>query len=199
MLRLDRKKRTAPLRPADWITAGRGVLALLLLFPKPLSAEFYGIYTLAGLSDAADGAVARRTGTQSEAGARLDSGADLMLLCAAAFRLLPGLWRAVPAWMWAGGLLAALLRCGAYWVGWRRHRTFAPPHTLCNKLTGLALFAVPYGLAMLPPGKALAVPCGLAVLSAAEELWITWKRKKPDPELRGAWELYFPNGTEIEE
>ena len=82
MLRLDRKKRTAPLRPADWITAGRGVLALLLLFPRPLSAEFYGIYTLAGLSDMADGAVARRTGTQSEAGARLDSGADLMLLCA---------------------------------------------------------------------------------------------------------------------
>ena len=134
---------------------------------------FFALALMLFVTAAADGAVARRTGTQSEAGARLDSGANLMLLCAAAFRLLPGLWRAVPAWMWAGGLLAALLRCGAYWMGWRRHRTFAPPHTICNKVTGLALFAVPYGLAMLPPGKALAVPCGLAVLSAAEELWIT--------------------------
>lgn len=199
MLRLDREKRIVPLGPADWLTAGRGVLALLLLFPRPLSAGFYGIYTLAGLTDMADGTVARRTGTESERGARLDSAADLMLLCAAAVRLAPVLWKTVPAWMWAGGVLAALLRCGAHWVGWRRHRTFAPPHTVCNKLTGLALVVVPYGLAVFRAEAVLAVPWGLAILSAGEELWITWKRKKPAPDIRGVWELYVPRKTEIEE
>lgn len=185
--------------PADRITAGRGVLALLLLFPEPMSAGFYGIYTLTGLTDMVDGMVARRTGTQRVEGAKLDSGADLLLLCVAAFRLLPVLWRDIPLWLWMSGAAAALLRCLAYWVGWRRHHTFAPPHTLLNKAAGLALFCLPYGLAVCPPATALTLPCGLAVLSAAEELWITWHRKRASPDMRGAWELYSPPGEKNEE
>ena len=122
-----------------------------------------------------------------------------MLLCAAALRLLPVLWAEIPVWMWACGALAALLRCLAYRVSWRRHRTFAPPHTLCNKLTGLALFAVPYGLGLFRPEETLLIPCGLSVVSAAEELWITMKRKKPAPDIWGAWELYLPSKIEVEE
>ena len=46
--------------------------AALLLFPA-FSPPFYALYLAAGLSDMADGAVARGTHTVSEFGARLDT------------------------------------------------------------------------------------------------------------------------------
>ena len=58
---------------ADSITAARMALSLILLVPSLRSAGFLAVYTLAGLTDALDGWLARKTGTASAFGARLDS------------------------------------------------------------------------------------------------------------------------------
>ena len=60
---------------ADSITLVRIAASALLLVLPWRSAAFFAVYTVAGLSDALDGWVARKTGTASDFGARLDSAA----------------------------------------------------------------------------------------------------------------------------
>ena len=85
---------------ADTITSVRMAASLLLLFLPLRSAWFLTVYTLAGLTDALDGWLARKTGTASDFGARLDSMADLLFYAVLLFRLFPVLWRTLPAAVW---------------------------------------------------------------------------------------------------
>ena len=62
----------------DTITSVRIAASLVLLFFSMEYTWFLIIYTITGLTDALDGCLARRTGTASEFGARLDSIADLL-------------------------------------------------------------------------------------------------------------------------
>ena len=50
---------------ANYITTGRIGLALSLFFVPPLTISFYIVYLLCGLSDMADGFIARKTHTES--------------------------------------------------------------------------------------------------------------------------------------
>lgn len=61
------------------ISTMRIFLALTLILVKPLSIEFITIYLACGISDVIDGYIARRTGTVSEIGGKIDSIADLIL------------------------------------------------------------------------------------------------------------------------
>ncbi len=47
------------------------------------------MYIIAGIADMADGAVARRTGTVSEFGSRLDTAADTVFAAVCLIKLLP--------------------------------------------------------------------------------------------------------------
>ena len=50
---------------ANFLTAARMVLALVLLAAEPLSPAFLALYTAAGMTDMLDGSVARGTGGAS--------------------------------------------------------------------------------------------------------------------------------------
>lgn len=57
---------------ANLITGTRILCSAALLFCPAFSAPFYVLYLMAGLTDMVDGAVARKTGTVSTFGAKLD-------------------------------------------------------------------------------------------------------------------------------
>ena len=59
---------------ANIITCIRIVLSIALLFCPALSPVFCALYIAAGFSDLIDGAMARKTGTVSEQGARPETG-----------------------------------------------------------------------------------------------------------------------------
>ena len=69
---------------ADFITIIRIICAVLMLIPKPLSAEFFILYALCGLSDILDGFIARKTKTTSKPGSILDSIGDIVF-CLSSF------------------------------------------------------------------------------------------------------------------
>ena len=71
------------------ITMVRIIGSLCLLFVQPLKKPFYIIYTIAGLSDALDGFIARKTNSVSELGSKLDSIADLSFYIVMILRLFP--------------------------------------------------------------------------------------------------------------
>ena len=60
------------------ITGLRILVSAVLLFCPVFSPIFYVLYLIAGLSDMADGIVARKTNSVSEFGSRFDSIADFV-------------------------------------------------------------------------------------------------------------------------
>ena len=74
---------------ANIITCIRIVLSAALLFCPALSPAFYALYLAAGFSDMIDGAVARKTGTVSELGSKLDTIADIVFTAICLIKLLP--------------------------------------------------------------------------------------------------------------
>ena len=63
---------------ADTVTSIRMAASFFLLFLPLKSIWFLVIYTFAGLTDVLDGWIARKTGSASEFGAKLDSVSDLL-------------------------------------------------------------------------------------------------------------------------
>ena len=88
---------------ADTITSVRIVFSLVLPFLTLYSVWFFVVYTITGLTDALDGWIARKTGMDSEFGAKLDSVADLLLYSVLLIRFFPVL---------AGGTAADLVFSG---------------------------------------------------------------------------------------
>jgi len=74
------------------ITSLRLVGAIGMLFTKPFSVWFFVLYAFCGISDLADGWIARMTHTESEFGAKLDSVADLSFNAVMVIKTFPTLW-----------------------------------------------------------------------------------------------------------
>lgn len=157
---------------ANFITLLRMAGTAGLLFPRPLSPVFFGLYTLTGLTDVLDGWLARKTGTSSEFGARLDSIADLLFYGAVLLRLFPVLWEALPAGIWFAVVGILLLRLGTYALAAKKFHCFAALHTWQNKPTGGMVFLLPLMLAMPLAIEYCWAVCVVALAAALEELAI---------------------------
>lgn len=152
------------------LTILRIVCAVLLLFVRPLSPWFFAFYLVAGLSDLLDGYLARRLGVSSELGARLDSAAHFLLCVVLLVVLIPLFAWPVWAIVWVAGI--ALIRLFALAVCYIRFRKIAFLHTYANKATGLLLFLSPVLFGLFGFDVSCYLLCGLATLSALEELLI---------------------------
>ena len=99
---------------------------------------FWVLYALCGLSDIADGWLARKLKCVTRTGALLDSVADICFVACCAWALLPILELPQWLWLWAGVIvvikvvnqLSALVRYGRCCF----------PHTTANKWAGFLLF-----------------------------------------------------------
>ncbi len=154
--------------PANVLTSMRIALSGVLLLLKPLSPAFYFVYALAGLTDMLDGAVARKTGTESRVGEMLDSAADLVFAAVALARLLPIYKEEIPFWLWAAAAFIVYLKVKNAIAGYFMHGKILSMHTALNRLTGLALFALPFVCNWVPIAIYGGVCAGLALAATAE-------------------------------
>lgn len=152
---------------ANIITCIRIVLSVALLFCPALSPVFYALYIAAGFSDMIDGAVARKTGTVSEPGSRLDTIADMGFAAVCLKKLLPVL--AVPAWLYAWISVIAIIKLINLAAGYARQKAFVAVHSVINKVTGALLFIFPLTLALVDLKYSAAVVCAVATAAAVYE------------------------------
>ena len=155
---------------ADSITSVRIAASLFLLLLPLRSAWFLGVYTLTGLTDVLDGWLARKTGKASDFGAKLDSIADLLFYAAVLLRLFPVLWQMLPTAIWYAVAGIILVRLAAYVTAAVKYHRFAALHTWLNKLTGAAVFLLPYMLAATTGTLYSWALCVLAFFASVEEL-----------------------------
>lgn len=173
---------------ADILTLLRMAGTVALLFLRPLSAGFLWIYALAGLTDALDGWIARKTGTASEFGARLDSAADLLFYAVTLFRIFPFLWSVLPKDIWYAVAVILLVRLGAYLIAAVKYRRFASLHTYLNKLTGGAVFLIPFLLPTPYASIFCRVVCAVAAVAALEELVLHLRRQTYDANVKSIFQ-----------
>lgn len=157
---------------ADTITTMRMAASLFLLFIPLKSIWFLVIYTFAGLTDVLDGWLARKTGRASEFGARLDSVADLLFYSVLLTRLFPVLYQMLPGVIWYAVSGIVLVRLASYVTAAVKYHRFASLHTWINKLTGAAVFLLPYVLFDSNIVVYSWAVCIIAFAASAEELAI---------------------------
>ncbi len=157
---------------ANIITCIRIVLSVALLFCPALSSAFYALYLAAGFTDLIDGAVARKTGTVSVLGSRLDTIADIVFTAVCLIKLLPIL--DVPAWLYAWISVIAIIKLINIAAGYARQKAFVAVHSAANRIAGAFLFVFPLTLAWIELKYSAAAVCAAATIAAVHEGYLIW-------------------------
>ena len=152
---------------ANLITGMRILCSVALLFCPAFSRSFFVLYLAAGLTDMIDGPVARKTGTVSELGAKLDTAADCVFVTVCLWKLLPSL--AVPLWLWIWIVLIALIKMINIISGYVIQKRFVAMHTIMNKVTGILLFILPLTLPVVELKYSAPLVCTVATFASIQE------------------------------
>jgi len=152
---------------ANVITYFRILFSAVLLFCPALSVPFYTLYLTAGFSDMLDGAVARRTGTASKLGARLDTVADFVFTLVCLIKLLPVM--SIPGWLYIWIIVISLIKGINIVSGYVMQKRFVTVHTAANKAAGAFLFILPLIYSFVELKIPAVLACGVATFAAIQE------------------------------
>ena len=161
---------------ANIITASRAVFSVPLLFIPLSSAWFYMLYLFCGLTDMIDGTVARKTGSDSKFGARLDTFADFVFVLVCSIKILPIIH--IPVWLWVWISIIALIKMFNFALVFVRKKELLSIHSTLNKVTGFALFILPLSLTFIEPSYSVTAICILATIAAMQEVYFVSKTDK---------------------
>ena len=152
---------------ADRITHIRILCSFIMLFFKITSVPFFILYLLCGLSDVADGIVARKTNSETALGARLDTAADFMFSAVVMIKILWAFEVSICLWVWI--IAIAGIKIGNIILGFVRKKRFMAEHTLLNKVTGVLFFLLPLTVFFVELKYSTVVVCTAATISAIHE------------------------------
>lgn len=152
---------------ANAVTGLRILGSILLAFVPVFSAAFYAVYLTCGLSDMADGTIARKTNSSSSFGAKFDTAADLLFTAVSLAKLLP--YIPLPRWLLQWIIAIALIKAGNIVLGLIRSKRPVSVHSAMNKITGGLLFLFPLTLGAIELKYNAVIICSIATVAAIQE------------------------------
>lgn len=155
---------------ANVITSCRIIFSIAMLFFPVFSPGFYGSYLAAGFTDMIDGTIARKLGSESEFGAKLDTVADIILVAVAAYKLMPAMIISRMIWIWIA--MIAIIKVTNIILGFIVQKQFLSVHTMMNKVTGFMLFILPLTISVVDLKYSAIAVCTVATLAAVQEGYI---------------------------
>lgn len=155
-------------------------IAIGLFFNSYGTVLFTVMYLVGGLTDVADGFLARLLDASTKHGEILDSVADIFFGLVAFYRILPSL--PFEKWMWIGIVVVFFLRVCNLLLSLIRRKKLLFLHTDWNKITGILVFLFPFAAKSIDL-RAVFIPVFLVSLVASVEEGIRiWKGKTNDLE-----------------
>ena len=143
----------------------RIVGAVALLLSDVSNILFWALYIVCGISDIADGWLARKLKCVTRTGALLDSLADICFVVCCAWKLLPIL--ELPRWLWLWAGVIAIIKFVNQISALVLNGRCCFPHTFANKITGFLLFiTVPMTFWAIIP---ISIVAFVATFAAIEE------------------------------
>ena len=152
---------------ANIITGIRILCSIALLFFPAFSPAFYILYIAAGVSDMIDGTVARKTGTASEFGSKLDTIADFILAVVCLIKLIPVL--NFERWMFISCGIILIIKVINIISGFVARKKLVTVHSVMNKITGALLFLLPLTVRFIDFRYGAAIVCVVAAVAAVQE------------------------------
>ena len=156
---------------ANIITLSRILSCIYLSICPVFSISFHITYLFCGITDMIDGTIARKTKSDSELGAKLDTVADGVFVAVCFVKILPLMQ--FPGWVWDWILIISIIKIGNILWGLISNKKLILMHTILNKVTGFLLFLFPLSLGFIEPIYSSAVVCFMATLSATNEMYHT--------------------------
>ena len=155
-----------PMKHLPNILSSLRIVGTVVLLLSDVSSILFGVlYIVCGISDIADGWLARKLKCVTRTGALLDSVADICFVACCAWKLLPILERPQWLWLWAGVIVA--IKVVNQLSALVMYRCFQFPHTTANKATGFLLFiAVPMTFLSIIP---FTIVAAIATFAAIHE------------------------------
>lgn len=153
---------------ANLLTLFRILCSISLIFLPALSVPFSVVYAAAGISDAADGYIARKTGTVSSFGSVFDTAADLVFFAVCFCKLIPVLSLSFRAYAVIASI--ALFKIFSIIAGYIKYKRIITVHNFMNRFTGILLFIFPLTLQFIDKKYSVTVLCISAFISAVYEL-----------------------------
>ena len=123
-----------------------------------------------------DGAIARKTGTVSKFGTKLDTIADFIFMAVCAMKILPLMQ--IPAWLWVWIIIVALIKMFNIALVFIRKKKLISIHSVLNKITGLALFLLPLSLTLVETVYSIAAICVPATVAVMQEVYFIAKKQE---------------------
>ena len=140
---------------------------MAMLFCPVFSRAFYALYITAGVSDIVDGTIARKTGTVSEFGSKLDTVADFVLVVVCMIKLIPVIQ--IPTWLLVWIIMIAVIKAINLISGYAMRKEMVALHTVMNKVTGILLFVLPLTLTFFDLIYSGVLVCAVATFAAIQE------------------------------
>lgn len=114
-----------------------------------------------------DGAVARKTGTDSEFGAKLDTIADIVFTAVCMIKILPLI--EIPIWIYLWIIGIAFIKLANVFISYIRLKKFTSVHSVINKVAGAALFLFPLVFNFIDTTLFAAALCVITTVAALHE------------------------------
>ena len=152
---------------ANIITGIRIICSIAMMFCPVFSPAFYALYITAGISDMIDGFVARKTGTVSAFGSKLDTVADFVFVVVCLIKLIPAIQ--APTWLIIWIIVIAVIKVINLISGYVMRKEMVSLHTEMNKATGILLFVLPLTLMFIDLKYSGVFVCAAATFAAIQE------------------------------
>lgn len=140
---------------------------MAMLFCPVFSRAFYALYITAGVSDMVDGTIARKTGTVSEFGSKLDTVADFVLVVVCMIKLIPVIQ--MSTWLLVWIIMIAVIKAINLISGYAMRKEMVVLHTAMNKVSGVMLFMLPLTLKVIDLKYSGSVVSAVATFAAIQE------------------------------
>ena len=163
---------------ANIITLIRIGLAISLLFIRKYSPLFLILYSICGFTDILDGYIARKTKTESNFGAKLDTISDLLFFIVMFIIMFDIFIKDIIFIVFI--IIILLIRILSIIIVLKKYNKFAILHTYTNKLTGFILFFIPFFIYLDDANIVMYIIGVIALISSIEELAINIKSKQLD-------------------